>query len=358
VRIALVALAVLAIVLPTALIPETASAHGNVYSVRQVLRAFRDEGIPLYRQAGDQPNPTSESFAGPKRLHLDVTVSQPVQSTTSVGIVIVTTGNEFPRFANRGNVGADWTTSRAERGEGARIHAALRRLRYSAVDAARPALPTIGLRPGERRLIHVTGAGTEVDCDNGASQNGQVLGPSTRSSSTSVYSGNDVVASLSWRALQNSVFALSCSGLAPVPPVSELDVPKSSLPCRAGPRRVRAAGLSAFVPRGWWAAASRQVLWIANDRTCDSGRTPGPTGVSVALRFEMHVPEKWPGRPAFRIRTDPSSVRYVHHGFDIDSIAFGHRFYSLNALFGPGARSATGIRLADSVLGGVKPVPR
>jgi hypothetical protein len=49
VKIALAALAVLAIILPTALIPETASAHGNVYSVDQVLHVFASHGLTLQR---------------------------------------------------------------------------------------------------------------------------------------------------------------------------------------------------------------------------------------------------------------------------------------------------------------------
>jgi hypothetical protein len=366
VRIALLVLAVLAIVLPTALIPETASAHGSVYSVQQVLRVFRAEGIQLQRQAEGEANSPVESFSGPGKAHLGVSVFEPTSaSETSYSSGILTSGSVFPQLANQGNVTVDWTPPGNGRAEAAKVHAALGRLRYSASDANLHPPPTIALLPVQSRLLHVPPIGTEVDCVHGSSDDSEILRPASRTSSSSEYSGTNVVASLSWRRVSGSAFAVSCSGLAPLPPLKTLeqDVARgSSRLCRSGPQVVRVAGLAAHVPHGWYVAASppQQALWIANGPRCDEGRAAGRAGISLTMKLEMRIPESWPGRAgaAFLIRTDRSTLRDVRHGFDFDSFPYQHRFYSLSAFFGGSARDATAIDLANSVLRGVKPAPR
>lgn len=357
-------LAVLAIVLPTTFIPETASAHPNVYSVQQVLRVFRAEGIPLRREANDQASSPSESFSSTGKAHLAVIVFEPSRaSETSESVLVLTSGSTFPQFANQGNVTADWTPTGNAKVEAAKVHAALGRLRYSAAEASLHPPPTIALLPGQSRLIHVAPIGTEVDCVHRSSDDSEIIRPASRTSSSSEYSGNDVVASLSWRRIAGSAFAVSCSGLAPLPPLKTLEQDVARGPsrrCRPGPRGVRVAGLAARVPYGWYVAESQQALWIANRPRCDEGRAPGRAGISLTLKLEMRIPESWPGRAgaSFLIGTDRSTLRDVRHGFDLDSIPYHHRFYSLSAFFGGRARNATAIALANSVLRGVKAVPR
>lgn len=361
-RIAFVLLAVLAIALPTALIPETAAAHGNVYSVQQVLRVFRAEGIPLRRQADNEAN--SESFSSPGKSHVDVSVFVPsgASQTSFIGL-IVTSGSTFPQIRSQGNVEVDWTPKGNAKAEAAKVHAALGRLRYSATDARLRPPPTITLLPGQSRLIHVTPIGTEVDCVHDSSNDGEVIRPASHTSSSSEYSGNNVVANLSWRRVASSVFAVSCSGLAPLPPLKTLEqgVARSpSILCRPGPRVVRVAGLVARVPQGWYVAEShrKQALWIADRRQCDTGQPPGPAGVSLTLKLEMRIRDAWPGGGSFLIGTDRSTVRDVHHGFAFESDPYQHRFYSLSAFFGRRVRDGLAIELANSVLRGVRPLPR
>ena len=118
VRLALVALVVLAVVVPTALVPQTAT--GNVYSVPQVLRAFRAEGLPLHRAAGERPS-FGQKFSGSPGEPLSVYVITP--SGTQL-VAFGWTGYP-PKFAARGNVQVVWTTSQGPGDEGTRIHAAL-----------------------------------------------------------------------------------------------------------------------------------------------------------------------------------------------------------------------------------------
>lgn len=355
-------LAVLAIVLPTAIIPETASAHGSLYSVQQVLRVFRAEGIPLRRQADNEAS--SQSFTSPGKAHVHVSVFEPrgASQTSFIGLV-VTSGSTFPQFASQGNVEVDWTPAGDAKAESAKVHAALGRLRYSATDARLRPPPTITLRPGQSRLIHVAPIGTEVDCVHGSSNDGEVIRPASHTSSSSEYSGNNVVANLSWRRVASSVFAVSCSGLAPLPPLKTLEqgtARNSSILCRPGPQVVRVAGLVARVPRGWYVAESRpqQALWLANRRLCDTGRPAGPGGISLTLKLEMRIPDAWTGGGSFLIRTDRSTLRDVRHGFDFASDPYRHRFYSLSAFFGRNVRDGFAVDLANSVLRGVRPVPR
>ena len=361
-RIALVVLAVLAIVLPTALIPGTAAAHGNVYSVQQVLRVFRDEGIPLRRQADNDANSESFSIPGKAHVHVSVFVPSGASETSYVGLV-VSSGSTFPQIRSQGNVEVDWTPKGNAKAEATKVHAALGRLRYSAPDARLRPPPTITLVSGGSRLIHVTPIGTEVDCVNGSSDDGEVIRPASHTSSSSTYSGNNLVANLSWRRIARSVFAVSCSGLAPLPPlkVLEQDVPRNSPQlCRPGPRVVRVTGLVARVPQGWYVGEShrQRALWFANRPNCDSGRPAGHAGISLTLKLEMRTPEARPGGGSFLIGTDLGTLRDVRHGFAFDSDPYQHRFYSLSAFFGRSVRDRAAIELANSVLRGVRPLPR
>ena len=205
------ALAVLAIVLPTALIPEAASAHEDVFSVQQVVRVFGAEGIPLHRQAVGETNSRAVSFSSPGRAHLGVIVFEPKgASGTTYDALVVTTGGEFPVVANRGNVEVDWTPPHDARTEAAKVNAALGRLRYSAADARRHPPATISLLPGESRPIHVTPIGTEVDCVHGSTTDSEIIRPTSRTGSTSEYGENDEVATLGWRRVGGAVFTVSC----------------------------------------------------------------------------------------------------------------------------------------------------
>jgi hypothetical protein len=120
VRLALVALVVLAVVIPTALVPQTAT--GTVYSGPQVLRAFRTEGIALRRQSQDASQ-SYESFVG--RIgagHLSVVVFQPYPGRQLVAFGW--TGAP-PKVSRRGNVDVFWSLPQGSRGGAARIQAAL-----------------------------------------------------------------------------------------------------------------------------------------------------------------------------------------------------------------------------------------
>ena len=115
------ALAVLAVVLPTALIPDAASAHG-VYSDRQVLRAFRTQGIVLRRQSQDGSQ-GYQSFVGRVGAgHLSVVVLQPYPGRQLVAFGW--TGAP-PKISHRGNVDVLSSLPKSSRGEAARIRAAL-----------------------------------------------------------------------------------------------------------------------------------------------------------------------------------------------------------------------------------------
>ena len=115
--IALVAVVVLAVVIPTALVPQTT---GKVYSVPQVLRAFRAKGLPLHRAAGAPPS-FGQEFSGSRAQPLSVFVIEP----TRPRIIVSGWTGYPPKFAGRGNVEVAWTPSEAPGDEGARIKAAL-----------------------------------------------------------------------------------------------------------------------------------------------------------------------------------------------------------------------------------------
>lgn len=122
-RIALVLLVVLAVVLPTALIPRAATGSENVYSSRQVLQAFRAAGLPLHRAGSDQQNFGRRSFAGTRGKQLSVTVFAP----GSKQIFVTGWTGEPPKSTGLGNVVVVWGPF-PQSGESARIHAALDRL--------------------------------------------------------------------------------------------------------------------------------------------------------------------------------------------------------------------------------------
>jgi hypothetical protein len=372
-RIALVALAVLAIVLPTALVPGTASAHGNVYSVQQVLRVFRAEGIRLYRQAGDQPNPTSETFAGgPQKLGLSVTVSEPVRASASGSIFISTIGDGVPRFADRGNVETDWTWTRSTRVEGARIHAALRRLRYSAADAARPPLPTLTLRPGHWRIVGLstTPLGTEVDCVDGSADATDLVAPPRAALSFTSDSADDGSATLRAQRVGRAALVFSCVGGPANAPTLEGSFPPAAsarhVRCSAGSRIVPRLGLDVRLPDGWYAGTHRKSLWIGNRRRCAAGHRPAPNGIYLTLKdvLDLRALVRSVGGPRgagswsldhhFELRPVRAAVLTLRdYGTYGDAFTIRGRMYSLGVRLGEQARTAKSIREVEAVLRGI-----
>jgi hypothetical protein len=123
VRLALVALVVLAVVIPTALVPQAAT--GSLYSGPQVLRAFRTEGIVLHRQPRDAARGYESLVGRIPAGHLSVVVF-----TTSSGRQLVAFGwtGAPPKISHRGNVDVFWSVPQGSKGEAARIQAALEAL--------------------------------------------------------------------------------------------------------------------------------------------------------------------------------------------------------------------------------------
>lgn len=358
-RLALVALAVLAVVLPTALIPATASAQGNVYSVQQVLRVFRAEGIPLYRQADDRPSSTSEDFAGLAKLHLDVTVSQPASAATTGGtFFIVTTGNALPHFADRGNVEADWTTRHASRGEGARIHAALRRLRYSAADARRPALPTVVLHAGQWRTVDTatTPPGTEVECVEGSADATTILSPRhSRSLTVAGDSADNGTATLRWQPVEPATVFFSCLGVPRNVAYNEgsLPLPRPTKASCARLAHVTTIGLASQIPAGWFASAARKTVWLGNTRRCGALRHPTPGGISIAVRLFFDMPRTVSPDQTFVLRPPQAADRMLReYGSYSDAYTIGGHLYVLSVRLGSRARDAKSIREVEAVLRG------
>lgn len=167
----MVAVLAAAVLVPTAAIPR--AAGGGVFSVQQVQRVFAAVGVPLEREPDSGPSSPDESFVPELRLdpssQLGVTVYRP--GTAPVGQwTYVAIGEERPRFARRSNVYVVWTSTGGSLRTWEAARRALRLLRYSPADAARPQLPTIVLRPGDRVTLTEKGApdGSEVDCANGS----------------------------------------------------------------------------------------------------------------------------------------------------------------------------------------------
>jgi len=119
VRVALLSLLVLAVVLPTALVPE----H---YSTRQVLSAFHAEGLPLKltartdSRARDGRISSSEFFFRSRDRQFSVVVFEPARMRIGFGWTGLPT-----KTAWRGNVVAYWTSTLLARGKAKRIRAAL-----------------------------------------------------------------------------------------------------------------------------------------------------------------------------------------------------------------------------------------
>jgi hypothetical protein len=358
VRLALVALAVLAIVLPTALVPATASAHGNVYSVRQVLRVFRAEGIPLYRQADDRPNFTSEDFTGPEKLHLDVTVTRPVSGhvLASGGYVLI--GNESPHFADRGNVDAFWTTTRAAGSEATRIDAALDALRYSSADAARAALPTILLRSGQWRVVDTatTPPGTEVECLEGSADASTVFSPARpRSLTLAGDSADDGTATLRWNLVEPSTVFFSCLGVPSNLAFNEgsFPLPRSTDASCVGVSRVTTLGVAWPLPAGWFATAANKTVWLGNERRCGALRHPAPGGIYIAARLFFDMPRTVSPDPGFVLRPPEAAERMLRtYGSYSDAYTVEGHLYVLTIRLGPQARNAKSIREVEAVLRG------
>lgn len=118
-RIALVLLVVLAVVIPTALVPRTATGSENVHSSRQVLAAFRAAGLPLHRAASDQQTSGRESFSGPRGLSV-IVFAPGAREIYAIGW----TGKP-PTTSGEGNVMAVWSSSS---GESTNVRSALDRL--------------------------------------------------------------------------------------------------------------------------------------------------------------------------------------------------------------------------------------
>ncbi|HLX32981.1 MAG TPA: hypothetical protein VKR79_09485 [Gaiellaceae bacterium] len=389
-RIALVIAVVLAIVLPTALIssapgpatvrasevwtlsptsflPSIAPAPGpsfgtrqyQTFSVEQVLRVFKAEGVVLRREPNGAG--TSETFALGSADYppLEVTVFQPQTGSGATGFLSAFSGNAVPELAGRGNVIASWTG----RTLGKKVDRALHRLRYSPADAALSPPPTIVLHPPNERAVDIATApaGTEVDCVNGSSDASEIVSRSRAASSTSTYSGNDVAAILSWRPLQGSRLAFSCSAVAPAPPASALrqSVDTSQQPCQAGPRLVRAIGLDAHVPYGWYIAYSRSQdeIWLANRARCDRFRTPVQSGIYLTIMSMGQVPDAFPPhRQGFVIHVQPAAKpMFTVDGLDDDFFFTPGQAYAVQLLVGKGLRNTLGLRIANRVLKDITP---
>jgi hypothetical protein len=122
VRIALLLLAVLAVVLPTALVPQLA------YSNQQVLSAFKAQGLRLHltgetkgRDPGSARVSDSESFFRSDDREFSVVVFSP----TRLGMRFEPTGGVPPQAVWVRNVVVVWTSTVIVPSELTKIHAAL-----------------------------------------------------------------------------------------------------------------------------------------------------------------------------------------------------------------------------------------
>ena len=147
----------LAVVLPTALVPRPAP---RVFAVREVIQTFEQHGIAL-RRAPFDPRHALETLATPRS---DVVVV--VYRRTKAG----ETGPwQLPRSASRArraNVFAAWTR------RGAPVRLALRRMTYSPGSVAVPEVVVIVLHPGESQIMKraTTPNGAEVRCVDGSAR--------------------------------------------------------------------------------------------------------------------------------------------------------------------------------------------
>lgn len=145
----------LAVVLPTALIPRPAP---RVFAVREVIQTFRQHGIALRREPFD-PRHALETLVTRRS---DVVVV--VYRRTKAG----ETGPwQLPRSASRArraNVFAAWTN------RGAPVRLALEQMSHSPGSVAVPEVAVIVLRPGQSQIMRraATPNGAEVRCVDGA----------------------------------------------------------------------------------------------------------------------------------------------------------------------------------------------
>lgn len=215
---------------PTAVLSGTS---GQAFSVQQVERVFAAQGLVLRRQALPVLSAPFEMFdhhSFAQGFELQVTVYRPGTAPPALGRYVAF--GALPRFARRGNVLVSLAGQAADSRTWRAAERALARLRYSPADAARPQLPTIVLRRGERRTLTEREAplGTEVMCSAGKTPvvsygiHPAVMGAATviLSSTRSTGATTDVTigtgaapakgAQLSWRPLRHgTVLTFTCS---------------------------------------------------------------------------------------------------------------------------------------------------
>lgn len=219
-----------AVVVPTAVLGNAPSGRG--FSVQQVLRVFKAEGVPLQRDTGGPPAAGYETFdaVSPNQGFVSVAVWRPGYEPAAEGMFTLWTGQP-PRSAQRGNVQVALSAPGSER-MWHRVLAALRKLHYSLSDAARPELPTILLHAGQRLLLTPRQApnGSEVDCANGSVIEGLrpqpidvaiAIDADTRRSGAYAASGNTTPkdktlgAKLRWTPEGRGSLAFACSSWTP-----------------------------------------------------------------------------------------------------------------------------------------------
>jgi hypothetical protein len=392
VRLALVTLTVLAVVLPTTLIPQ-AAAHGNLFSVHQVLHVFKAEGLGLQRVSRDVPA-GAEAFSPSSPVNdfqVSVVVfrngsrlaSAAMSRTAYFGgsILISTTGSSGGPPApqkwstgstRRGNVSVFWARTGHDISGVAEVRAALRRLRYSTRDATLSPPPTIVLHAGESSTVDTAtapGAMEEIECVYRQADAGWVVTSGQNPPLIPGTSGRNE-AILRSRSGSGSSEVFTCQGEHVTGTQLDLGGPISV--CHAGPSTVRLGRFEARVPRGWYFATSteqgRKDLWIGDLRGCAGLQpfTPARHHIYVQVSqvaFPTSVPA--PGFPHQRARSF-----LIHAGHDaaarwIDEYGFYDRpifsetvVYSVATSVGRDLRNAKGIRRADAVLRGITLRPR
>lgn len=145
----------LAVVLPTALIPRPAP---RVFAVREVIQTFQQHGIVLRREPFD-PRHALETLMTPRS---DVVVV--VYRRTTAGETGPWQLPPSASRARRANVFAAWTK------RGAPVRLALRRMTYSPGSVALPEVAVIVLHPGQSQIMQraTTPNGAEAQCVDGA----------------------------------------------------------------------------------------------------------------------------------------------------------------------------------------------
>lgn len=197
----------LAVALPTALLTEgSASARRTtrpkVYTVSQVLRAFRSEGIELVRQ------PVEVKFGYQELATADQNVSVNVYPATRSSYTELyaydTSGKAPPppKFSSTGNLLLAWEPRLS-----ARVRRALDRMSLTTAVTAFGGSPTFVLVPGKSRTIDVR-SNAQVDCVRGSDDEAE-----TAADITSIESGSDSegTVTLRWTRPTSRTIAFSCS---------------------------------------------------------------------------------------------------------------------------------------------------